>query len=414
MQTDRAAAAVRSVLAGAVANLAVGTLFAWSLVAEEAAAGVGAGRGFAGVVFASAIAVFAAVLLAAGRAPGWLGPRRLLLAAAVAGSGGLLLAASARGPLALWCGVALLFGAANGLAYGVAIRLATQSPRRRGTATGVVVAAYAAGPVVLGLIAPAVLAVADWRTCLAVLACAVAVLLLAAALLATPDRAGPGGDRRAVAGRPPGRVVVLLWLVFAGGAAPALLLFAYAVPLAEQARLDAGAAGLAVSALAAGNLAGRLAAGWWSDRIGRPRALAVALGAAAVSLGAVSLGAVSLGAVSLGAVSIGGSAVPVHVVVVAAGFLGTGLAYGAVSSLVSAATADRVPADAFSRAYGRVFTAWGCAGLLAPLAGDAVVALHEDHPALLMLAALPLVPAAVALVLFTRQPAAATTIPPRT
>jgi MFS family permease len=393
VQLDRSAAAGRSVLAGAVANLAVGTLFAWSLVAEEATAGVGAGRGFAGVVFASAIAVFAVVLLVAGRAPAWLCPRRLLLAAAVAGSGGLLLAASAGGPVALWCGVALLFGAANGLAYGVAISLATHSPRRRGTATGVVVAAYAAGPVVLGLVTPAALGAAGWRACLAGLGCAVAVLLLAAALLA-PDRPGRRGERGGTDGRPPARVVVLLWLVFAGGTAPALLLFAYAVPVAEQSRLDAGAAGLAVSALAAGNLAGRLGAGWWSDRIGRSRALAVALVAAALSIGAL--------------------AVPAHVVLVAAGFLGTGLAYGAVSSLVPAATADRVPADAFSRAYGRVFTAWGCAGLLAPLAGDAVVGLQEDHPALLGLAALPLVPAVVALVLLTRQPIAAGRILPRT
>jgi OFA family oxalate/formate antiporter-like MFS transporter len=375
-------APLRLILAGVAANVSAGTLFAWSLVAQDAAAGVGASRAIAGVVFASAIAVFSIVVLAVGHAPRWLGPRRLLLMAAVSGGGGLILAASARGPVALWCGIALFFGAANGLAYGVALALAARTPgRRRGTATGVVVAAYAAGPVVLGVVAPAALRVTDWRVCLAGLGVIVAVLLAVAALLA-PVEAVAGGGRSPGASRPPRGVLPLLWLVFAGGTAPALLLFAYAVPLAVQSELDATAAGLAVSALAAGNLTGRLAAGWWSDRVGRPRALRTTLGTAALSIAA--------------------AAAPVPALVLA-GFLGTGLAYGAISSLVPAATADRVGAEAFSRAYGRIFTAWGCAGLLAPLAGEFVVGLHEQHPVLLVVAAAPLAPAGLAVSLLFRR-----------
>jgi len=85
--------------------------------------------------------------------------------------------------------------------------------------------------------------------------------------------------------------------------------------------------------------------------------------------------------------------------VVLAGFLGTGLAYGAVSALVPAATADRVGVTAFPTAYGVVFTGWGCAGLLAPLAGGRLIALSEQIPALLSLAAAPVVAAAVAVAL---------------
>ena len=97
------------------------------------------------------------VLLVLGPLQRRAGPRRLLSAAAGLGGGGLLLAATAQHPLVLWIGVALLFGAANGLAYGVAIGLAARVPAsRRGTATGLVVSAYAAGPVLLGLVAPPV------------------------------------------------------------------------------------------------------------------------------------------------------------------------------------------------------------------------------------------------------------------
>jgi MFS family permease len=365
------------------ANLAVGTLFAWSLVAQDAAADVGMSRDAGAAVFAGAIVVFTVVVLGTSAAERRFGPRRLLYVAAATGGSGLLVAASADGPVALWSGIAVLFGAANGLAYGVATALAARVPAaRRGTATGLVVAAYAAGPVVLGLVAPPVLRAAGWRPPFIGLGLIVAGLLALAARLAPVD----GGVRRSRhqgGDRVPRRPVVLLWLVFAGGTAPGLMLFAHAVPLAADRQLSAQSAGLAVSALAAGNLAGRLLAGWWSDRIGRVPALAAALGTAAVSIGGLVAAAAS--------------------VVVLAAFLGTGLAYGAVSALVPAATADRVGVGTFSIAYGRVFTGWGCAGLLAPVAGGYILRLQSDQPGLLSLAAAPLVLAALGLLLLTRR-----------
>lgn len=151
------AGGVRQVLAGMTATLAVGTLFVWSLVAADAAAGVGMSGDAGAAVFAGAVVVFTAVVLGTGAAERRYGPWRLLYAAAVAFGIGLLVAVTADGPFALWSGVAGLFGVANGLAYGVVTALAARAPgTRRGTATGVVVAAYAAGPVVLGFSAPPV------------------------------------------------------------------------------------------------------------------------------------------------------------------------------------------------------------------------------------------------------------------
>jgi MFS family permease len=379
----RPAGVVRQVLAGTTANLAVGTLFAWSLVAGDAARDVGMSGDAAAAVFAGAIVVFTVVVLGTGRAERRYGPRLLLYSAAVAGGGGLLVAATAAGPLGLWFGVAVLFAVANGLAYGVATGLAARVPvPRRGAATGIVVAAYAAGPVVLGFAAPPVLRAVGWRPALIGLGLVVAGLLALAARLAPVDGGVRRGSREQ--GHPvPRGVVVPLWLVFAGGTAPGLMLFAHAVPLAEDLQLSPRAAGLAVSALAAGNLAGRLLAGWWSDRLGRLPALAAALGAAAIS--------------------VGGLVAATALVVQLAAFLGTGLAYGAVSALVPAATADRVGAGAFSTAYGRIFTGWGFAGLAAPLAGAVVLRLQADHPGLLGLVAAPLIPAVAGLLLVARR-----------
>lgn len=370
----------RPVLAGVVANLAAGTLFAWSLVAQPAAEAVGASRGGAAGVFASAIVVFAAVLLALGPLQRRAGPRRLLAVAAALGGGGLLLASAAQHPLVLWTGVALLFGTANGLAYGISVGLAARvGAARRGTATGLVVSAYAAGPVLLGLIGPQVLDAVGWRSCLAGLAAVVTVLLVGAALLA--PRGSPDGHRRSRPGPLPRRDVALLWVVFAGGTAPGLLLFAHAATVAGDRQLSPQAAGLAVSSLAAGNLIGRLVGGAWSDRIGRLPALALALTTGATALALL--------------------AGPRWSSAVLAGFLGTGLAYGAVSALAPAATADRVEAGVFPTAYAVVFTGWGCAGLLAPLAGGPLVRSAAQDPGWLVLAATPLIAAGAAVLLLS-------------
>jgi MFS family permease len=205
-------------------------------------------------------------------------------------------------------------------------------------------------------------------------------LLLALASLLVPGR-DPLEEAQGWPGAVPRRDVGLLWVVFAGGAAPGLLLFAHAVPVAGDRQLDPRAAGLAVSALAAGNLIGRVVAGAGSDRTGRLPALAAALSTCAVSIVVL--------------------AVPSSAPVVLLGFLGTGLAYGAVSALMPAVTADRVGGAAFLSAYGMVFTGWGTAGLLAPVAGGPLVRLAERDPALLSLAAAPLLAAGTALFLLS-------------
>lgn len=372
----------RLVLAGVTANTAVGSLFAWSLVSEEAARDVGITAGGAATVFAVAIVVMTMMLLATGHVQR-VGPRPLLLLAGVAAGGGLGLAASWQHPLGLWLGVAGLFGAANGVAYSVATTLASRVPSaRRGTATGLVVAAYAGAPVALGVVGPSLIADHGWRACTAVLGLVAGVLLLLAATLApaASSHARLADGSGVTEPAPPG-TLPWLWLLFAGGTAPALMLFAHAAPLAALRGLDLAAAGLAVSVLAGGNLSGRALAGWASDVVGRTPSLAVALGAPALALAAVAWG----GGVAL----IGGYAV-------------LGFCYGAVSALVPAATADLVGVEAFPRAYARVFSAWGVAGLAGPVAGSGLVRLGADTPAVLLLAVLPLLLAGLALWVLSR------------
>lgn len=369
----------RLTLAGMAANSAVGPLFGWSLVAERAATSTGLSSGGAAGVFAGALVVMALALVATGRAIERLEPRRLLVGAAAAAVGGLVLAASSRQPVGLLLGVSGLYGAANGVAYSVAATLAARVPTaRRGTATGLVVACYAAPPVLLGVVGPIVIAEHGWRTCLLALACIAGALLLVAAALAPHAAPRPPGGPHVTASSARSRkgATPWLWVLFAGGAAPALMVFAHAVTLGRQRGLEVASTGLVVSALATGNLLGRVAAGWVSDKVGRFPSLAVAVGAQSLPLAAVTWAS---GPVAI----VGGSAV-----------LGT--CYGAVSALVPAATADVVGVSAFPRTFARVFTGWGAAGLTAPILGAAILGLASTTPSMVILTGLPLLPAGLA------------------
>ncbi|MGA8211779.1 MAG: MFS transporter, partial [Nocardioidaceae bacterium] len=106
--------------------------------------------------------------------------------------------------------------------------------------------------------------------------------------------------------------------------------------------------------------------------------------------------ATALGVAAVSAAGLGGPTAPWLVL---GAFAGTGLAYGAVSALVPAVTADWVGVRAFPRAYGRVFTGWGCAGLVAPLAGGVLTGAGAQHPALALIAVGLLLPAVAALFL---------------
>jgi MFS family permease len=101
-----------------------------------------------------------------------------------------------------------------------------------------------------------------------------------------------------------------------------------------------------------GNFVGRLAVGPLSDRVGRRAALhgnSALLLIACVPLAAGATGLVALVALFL---------------------LGT--QYGALSTLTPAATSDVVPSERFGTTYGLIFTGWGLAGLVAPVAAAAL------------------------------------------
>lgn len=343
------AATTRQVVGSIAANVGFGALFAWSVLVEPAAAEMGLRAGELSPVWASALVAFSAGVLFTGPAVRRLGASWLFAAAGGLAVAGLVIASGAQSVVSLAAGYGAAFGLAAGLGYATALSIgAAVGPARRGLALGLIVAAFAAAPIAMGPVGIALVEHLGWRVTVAVMAAVVAPGALAGAVLV---RGSPPAPRRE--DLPPVRdslgAEALLWSAFAGGTVAALFAFGVAAELAVARGGGSVAAGAAVAVLAAGNLGGRLVAGWLVDHTGEVRTFGASVTVAVVACVAAAAGG------------------PVWPLLVALGLLG--LAYGAQSATLPAATALAVGQTRFAGSYGRVFTSWGAAGFVGPLAG---------------------------------------------
>lgn len=354
---------MRSLLSAVAVNAAAGTLFAWSVLLPALSTELGRPADDLGVVFSGALVVFAAAVLLGGPFVDRQGPARGAAVAAVLAGVGLAVAAAAPGLAVLVAGFGGLFGCGSGLAYLSAVAWAS-TDRGRGTgAVGVVVAAYAAGPVAAAPFGTLGVDRWGWRTTLVVAAVVVSVVMLVASrgLPGPPSRPGVRAGGRASG--PVGDAVALtaLWLLFFGTVAPALLAFGYGAQIATERGVSADTAGVVVALMALGNVAGRLLPALLWLRLGVRGALWSALLLLVPVLAALAWApSAAVGVLGLPLVA---------------------LPYGMVSALLPTATAEVAPERRFGTAYGRVFSSFGVAAVVGPVLGALLHAEADGYAA---------------------------------
>ena len=145
------------------------------------------------------------------------------------------------------------------------------------------------------------------------------------------------------------RVEIMLWSGFFFGACAGLMALGHAAGIAQAYGGTAATAALATALITAGNGIGRLGAGALADLIPVRRILVTAPVVATLALGSLAL----LPDVTLALVVL----------------CATGLAYGAMAATYPASVAIYFGVARTGQIYGRVFTAWGVAGLTAPGVG---------------------------------------------
>ncbi len=284
----------------------------------------------------------------------------------------------------VWLGYSLLFGTANGLGYGFGLQIVAQAnPNRKGLSMGVVTAAYALGAVASPVFFSAAVNAGGFRQAMLGLALVLILVgIVAAGLMHLSNAAYTGQDARQKPTPVPRPVLVLLWVGYGAGVATGLMVLGHAAGIFRALGVI-GPSWVAPMTVSVCNLAGSLLGGRLADGIS-PRYL---LGGLPLISALSALMLVMLG-------TAGG-------VTLALGLIG--FAYGGTIAAYPAIIARIYEGADGARIYGRVFTAWGAAGLLAPWLAGALYDLSGRYQLALIVAGLLGIISCLAVMLLFRR-----------
>ena len=357
MRSAAASATFRQVVSSAAAVVilmsSIGTLYSWSIFVAPIEAEFERSRSVTSIVFAVATTAFTVAMLAGDSITRGGSLRSSAFVACLIGAGGLALSAAAGSIWLVLLGFGVLFGFSNGLVYGISLQVAQQATAtQRGLLTGIAVSSYMLGSAVGTPFLSASVTHWNYRVTMLILAGYLAVSGALAYLLLrrSPIGSSSSGQLPVAAEMSPNtRDIVILWTAFLLSSAVGVTTLAHAAPLAAS--LDGVGQDLALAVVlsALGNGIGRLAGGWLSDR----------LPARALLCGAPALSGVALAAVI---------AIPTIDLLLTSLFV-VGLGYGCIAGCLPAIVARTYGVRRLASLYGRLFTAWGVAGLVAPYLG---------------------------------------------
>ena len=372
-------------LSASLLSLVLGSVHAFSVFLEPLEARFNASRSATSLTYSLAlVSLTLAVLFGHRIFSRW--PAGLLVAGVcLLASSGALTAAYAPSLTVVWLGYSLLFGAANGLGYGFGLQIAAQAnPGREGIAMGIVTACYALGAAVSPALFTWAMSLGGFSAAMLGLSAALlATAPVSAALMVKADARFSAAADDSAKKPAPSRRIALLWFGYGAGVAAGLMAIGHAAAIAKSLGFT-GAPWVAPVLIAVCNMCGSFAGGWLVDRTALAKLLA---GLPLTSAAALALLALDINsAVALLCLGI------------------TGFTYGAIIAAYPATIAKMFGTLDSPRIYGRVFTAWGSAGLCAPwLAGYLFDRTGGYSAALTTAAAFGVVSAGAVLLLFFRE-----------
>ncbi len=367
-------------LAGGLSmNMALGTLYAWSVFVAPLESRFGWTRADTSMAFTIAASVFGLSFVIAGRLQDRFGPLPCSIAGSLLISLGFYLCSftSSLGYLYFCFGV--IGGIGNGFGYATPIPvMAKWFPDKRGLAIGLAVGGYGAGSAIFGPLAqlkliPAYGLPATFR----ILAGIFFVMTIAGALLLRNPPAGykPEGWSPAAASGgalstdfTPSEVLrtrtfYLMWIAYALGTSAGLMVISQIVPFARSAGIAAGALSTMTLVVGAfGNAMGRTFSGWMSDRLGRINVLRVMIAVSAVAMPALYHA---------------GS----NVLLLFPAVFVVYWCYGSQLSVNGAAASDFWGTKNAGVNYGMLFTAFGLAGIIGPRIGGVLYDRYHNYQA---------------------------------
>lgn len=396
-------------VAGTCALLALGVLYAWSVIKANIPAEWGWADSQKSLPYSVACVVFSIMTLVGARLLSKYGPRVVVSAGGVLAGLGVIISSQSTSPWVYTLAFGVLLGSGIGFVYASASPTALKwfPASKTGLISGIVVAGFGMGSAWVAPLARALISSIGLQTTMLYLGIGMLVVVVAFAQLLQFPPAGyvPAGSAPAKTAAAvkkqeftPGETVktwqfYLLWITFAFGSGAGLMVIGNLASIVKEQIGLAAVSAVAVSALALGNGGGRVLYGVLSDKIGRKNVLLIAFIFQAALVYGLSF-VVKDSALAT---------VPVLMALVAL----IGANYGANLAVFPAMTKDYYGLKNFAMNYGIVYTAWGLGGfMLSQLAGAIKDATGSFNNAYLLAAAMLVVAAVLMAVLKSPQPAA--------
>ena len=367
------------VFGGVSMNLALGTLYAWSVFVAPLEKQFGWKRADTSMVFTIAVVVFAVSFVVAGRIQDKVGPLVCSIVGGILVSLGFFLCSFTTNLTYLYMCFGVIGGLGNGFGYATPIPvMAKWFPDKRGLAVGLAVGGYGAGSAIFGPLSQLKLIPAyGLATTFQILGAVFLVMTMVGALLLRNPPAGyrpfgwtPTPAQTAIAAKDltPGEVLAtpafyLMWVAYALGCSAGLMVISQLVPFATS--VGIAAASLTTMTLvvgACGNASGRILSAWMSDKLGRINVLRVMIGISMIATPLLYI--------------LGGNVALLYLLVFVVYWC-----YGTQLSVNGAAAADFWGTKNAGINYGMLFTAWGVAGVIGPRIGGVLYDRYHNYQA---------------------------------
>lgn len=346
-------------------NLALGSVYAWSVFVLPLEHEFGWTRAETSWVFTILMVFTTMCLVVAGRMQDRFGPRAGAIIGAVSIAAAYLVASFTTTLGFFYLAFGCLGGIGNGVGYATAIPVASKwFPDKRGLAVGILVGAYGLGSAIIGPVAAILIDQDGWRVTFRILGTAFLLVGMCGALLVRnppPEFAAVRGRTKTEMSGNVGpdlttgemirtRTFYALWIAYCLGTTAGMMTISQLVPFARSSGLTTTAATLAVTVGAIGNTGGRVLSGWLSDAVGRLATLRTMLVILGIAMPALFL--------------LREHPVMFYVLVAIVYWC-----YGTQLSVFAAAAADFFGTSHLGLNYGTLFTAVGFAGIMGPVVG---------------------------------------------